>query len=91
MVSNDFEQILPSILQIAENSRIYYERVTNIFMDLQKEMQEDINKEKEPQENILSPDSPEIKKPILKFDSQSSSNKNKSFKFKEELIRRKLR
>ena len=76
LVSNDFKQIFPGILQIAENSRINYEQVANIFIDLQKEMQEDLNKTKEIQENILPPDIPETKKPILKINQQFFSNDN---------------
>ena len=86
VVSNDFTQIFPAMLQIAENSRIHYEQVANIFMDLQKEMQEDIDKEKEIQENILPPDSPKIKKPLLKKDIKSSLIINKEVKFKEQFI-----
>ena len=94
ITSNDFKQILPAILQIAENSRINYEQVANIFMDLQKDMEEDLNKNKEIQENILPPDIPGIVKPILKTNQQSSSNsnktsnsKNKSVKFKDKVVK----
>ena len=97
LVSNDFKQIFPGILQIAENSRINYEQVANIFIDLQKEMQEDLNKTKEIHENILPPDIPETKKPILKINQQFFSNdnnktpkstsKNKSVKFKDQVIK----
>ena len=97
IVSNDFKQIFPGILQIAENSRINYEQVANIFIDLQKEMQEDLNKTKEIHENILPPDIPETKKPILKINQQFFSNdnnktpkstsKNKSVKFKDQVIK----
>ena len=97
LVSNDFKQIFPGILQIAENSRINYEQVANIFIDLQKEMQEDLNKTKGIHENILPPDIPETKKPILKINQQFFSNdnnktpkstsKNKSVKFKDQVIK----
>ena len=33
-VSNDFKQILPAILQLAENSSINYEQIANIFITL---------------------------------------------------------
>ena len=43
-VSNDFKQILPAILQLAESSRIHYDQIANIFTELQKEMLEETNK-----------------------------------------------
>ena len=85
-VSNDFKQILPAILQLAESSRIHYGQIANIFIELQKEMLEETNKSKEINKNILPQDNPEIKKPSLKSNKQSTLSNNKTVKFNDQKI-----
>ena len=90
LISNDFNQIFPEILEINEKSHINYDQVANVFIELQKEMEEDPDKEKIP-EKILQLETPEIKKPILKpkndpSPKKTSNSPNKSVKFRENLV-----
>ena len=79
LISTDFQQIFPDILENGEKSHINYEKVAEIFSDLQRDMKEDDS-------FAIPPDN--VKKSILKSNhsSKSPSSPNKSVKFEKNLV-----
>ena len=81
LISNDFNQIFPDILDKREKTHINYHQIAEIFINLVKEMEESQNKVIS-QDNILPQDNPDSKKPILRKErDQTPNSKNKSVKF----------
>ena len=84
LISNDFNQIFPDILEKREKTHINYDKLAEIFINLIKEMKEETNKELI-KDNILSPKNTTNKKSILKTNREKTPNpQNKSIKFKNE-------
>ena len=79
LISSEFQQIFPDILEKSEKSHINYEKVAEIFLDLQKDMKEDTT-------YILPPNNKN--RPILKSNDSTKSPKSqsKSVKFKKNLV-----
>ena len=79
LISSEFQQIFPDILEKSEKSHINYEKVAEIFLDLQKDMKEDTT-------YILPPNNKN--RPILKSNDSRKSPKSpsKSVKFKKNLV-----
>ena len=74
-VSNNLKIIFPVILEITQKSKINYEKISNIFLELEKEMKAETNNNKE---NMNSQDIHVNKKPIVKLKSLPSTiNKKK--------------
>ena len=84
LISNDFNQIFPDILEKREKTHINYDKLAEIFINLIKEMKEETNKELI-KDNILSPKNTTNKKSILKSNREKTPNpQTKSIKFKQE-------
>ena len=79
LITSDFQQIFPEILEIGEKSHINYEKVAEIFQDLQNDMKED--------PLYIIPRDNKIKS-ILKSNhsSKSPSSPHKVAKFKKNLV-----
>ena len=84
LISNDFNQIFPDILDKREKTHINYDQLGEIFINLIKEMKEDTSKERK-NLNILSKENSSNKKSIIKSNREKTPNpQNKSIKFKNE-------
>ena len=84
LISNDFNQIFPDILDKREKTHINYDQLAEIFINLIKEMKEDQSKEIK-NLDILSKENSSNKKPIIKSNREKTPNpQNKSIKFKNE-------
>ena len=77
LISNDLNKIFPEILEISEKSHINHEQVANIFIELQKDMEENQSKEIIPENNI-PPDTPEFRKSNIRNNNHPSTKAPKS-------------
>ena len=81
LISNDFNQIFPDILEKREKTHINYEQIADIFTNLLREMKDNTNKEIN-KDNIIPIDNTNNKKTILKKEREKTPNpQNKSVKF----------
>ena len=87
IISNDFKQIFPDILENIQKFYINYEQVSEIFKDLLNEMKENSSNEIN-QKNIIPNNLPQNKKAILKVEKNNkcSCSPMKAVKFKENLV-----